>query len=132
MYTEKNYLLPEKNIDQISKMLNKGQRLIACFCADWCSSCQAWQNSFSRLAQKFPEDCFVWLDIDKHPDMIADIDLDILPVMLVQNEEKVYFLGTIKPELSIVEKIIQSESLIMNVQKPGVRDFLLEDGMFIY
>ncbi|WP_239663487.1 thioredoxin family protein [Citrobacter koseri] len=128
---EKHYLTPEKDADKISKMLNEGQRLVACFCADWCSSCQAWRDNFSRLAQKSPEDCFVWLDIDKHPDMIADIDLDILPVMLVQNEEKVYFLGTIKPELSIVEKIIQSKSLIMNVQKPGIRDFLLEDGVHI-
>ncbi len=132
MSIEKHYLIPEKDADKISKMLNEGQRLVTCFCADWCSSCQAWQDKFSLLAQKSPEDCFVWLDIDKHPDMIADIDLDVLPVMLVQNEEKIYFLGTIKPELSIVEKIIQSESLIMNVQKPGVRDFLLEDGMFIY
>ena len=104
MNTEKHYWPPERNVGQISKMLSEGQRLIACFCADWCSSRQAWQNNFSRLAQKFPEDCFVQLDIDKYPDMIVDTDLDILPVMLVQNEDKVYFLGTIKSELSIVEK----------------------------
>ncbi len=126
-----NYFMPEKDIRLISKMLSEGQRLVVCFCADWCSSCHTWQDSFSRLAQQYPEECFVWLDIDKHPDMVADIDLETLPVMLVQDEERIYFLGTIKSESLIVEKILQSQSLVMNVRSPGVRDYLLEDGIQI-
>jgi thioredoxin 1 len=131
MSIKKNYLVPEDDAAQISKMLENGCRLVVCLCADWCSSCLAWQDHFSQLAQEYSTDCFVWLDIDKHPDMVADIDLDILPVMLVQSEDNVYFLGTIKPELFTVRKILQSTYLTMNVQMPGIRDFLLEDGIYV-
>ncbi|EEE6744175.1 thioredoxin family protein [Salmonella enterica subsp. enterica] len=128
MDSKKNYWLPGDDAVQISKMLHEGRRLVVCLCADWCSSCQRWQDVFSQLALEYTTDCFVWVDIDKHPDMVADIDLDVLPVLLIQDEKSVFFLGTIKPEIAIFKKLLTAENLKMKVQQPGIRDFLLEDG----
>ncbi|EDV9705268.1 thioredoxin family protein [Salmonella enterica subsp. enterica] len=131
MIVERNYLIPDDDAVRIGKMLNNGCRLVVCLCADWCSSCQSWQPNFAQLAQEHPADCFIWLDIDKHPDMVADIDLELLPVLLIQDKKDVFFLGTIRPDISIVRKLLQSNNLKMKVQEPGVRDFLLEDGQVI-
>ncbi|MEC9496701.1 MULTISPECIES: thioredoxin domain-containing protein [Escherichia] len=128
MNSKRNYWLPGDNAVQISKMLHEGRRLIVCLCASWCSSCQTWENHFSQLAQEYTADCFVWLDIDKHPDMVADVDLDTLPVILIQDNKTVYFLGTIKPEISILKKLLGTDNLKIKVQDPGIRSFLLEDG----
>ncbi|EBH9038133.1 TPA: thioredoxin family protein [Salmonella enterica] len=127
MDNKKNCWLPGKDATQIRKMLHDGRRLIVCLCADWCSSCQAWQDDFSQMSLEYTADCFVWLDIDKHPDMVADIDLDVLPVLLIQDEKNIYFLGTIKPEIEIFKKLLTAKNLKMKVQEPGIRDFLLED-----
>lgn len=124
----RNHLIPGDDAVQISKMLNSGCRLIACLCADWCSSCQTWQGHFAQLAPEYSADCFVWLDIDKHPDMVADVDLEVLPVLLIQNKKEICFLGTIKPEVAIFKKLLSAENLKMDVSEPGIRDFLLEDG----
>lgn len=127
MNGKKNYLLPGDDAIQINKMLHEGRRLIVCMCANWCSSCQVWQDDFSKMSLEYTADCFVWLDIDKHPDMVADIDLDVLPVLLIQDEKNIYFLGTIKPEIRIFKKLLTAKNLKMKVQEPGIRDFLLED-----
>lgn len=127
MDNKKNCWFPGEDGTQIRKMLHDGRRLIVCLCADWCSSCQAWQDDFSQMSLEYTADCFVWLDIDKHPDMVADIDLDVLPVLLIQDEKSIYFLGTIKPEIEIFKKLLTAKNLKMKVQEPGIMDFLLED-----
>lgn len=82
---------------------------------------------FSTLSDKFPTDCFVWLDIDQHSDMISDIDLDVLPVLLVQKNQSIIFLGAIEPIFETVISILNSEHPVMQANDPGVKQFLKED-----
>lgn len=128
MMPHKNYWLPGEHAEYISRTLRTGKRLVACLCADWCTSCQVWQEKFSLLTEQYPTDCFVWLDIDKHPDMVADVDLDTLPVLLIQDPQTIRFLGPIRPDVEVVKRLLTSRNLAMQALEPGIRDFLLEDG----
>lgn len=111
----RNHFIPDDSAAQISKMLNIGCSLVACFCADWCSSCQVWHGYFAQLAQEYSADCFAWLYIDKHPDMVADINLDVLPVLLIQNKKGICFPGTIQSEVAIFKNLFKAENLRVDI-----------------
>lgn len=116
---------PDKDQAVIRNLINAGKTLVVCLCAEWCNNCQRWQQQFAVQAEREPEFCFVWLDIDKHPDMVAEVDLDILPVLLVQNPEHIYFIGPVRPNEQVVSTLIRSPHPLKAFD-PGIREFLLE------
>lgn len=120
-------LLPESDRDAIQQQLKCGKRLIVGLCASWCNNCADWRRTVSLLAEKYREFCFVWLDIDEHADMVAEVDLETLPVLLVQDNDQVLFLGSVIPKKDVTERIIQNDNAMMNIANPGIWDFLLED-----
>lgn len=115
-----------KDVSAIQQALEKDQLLVACLCAGWCSSCDNWQSSFKELAATQPEHCFVWLDVDDNPDMVAEVDLETMPVLLLQQNETIYFLGTIEPKPSIVNGLLQHRNVPVKTNDPGIYQFLLE------
>lgn len=117
---------PDRDQESIRAQLQQGQRLVVCLCAEWCSSCRAWLTVFSNLSKEFPADCFVWVDIEDHPDLVADISLETLPVLLIQDAESVYFLGPVQPRLEQVARILTCVEPSGNFPDPGMRDFLME------
>ncbi|HAT3776860.1 TPA: hypothetical protein I8621_004882, partial [Citrobacter freundii] len=95
---------PEKNIHQIGTFIlnNKKNKLVVCLCADWCNNCNEWKGIFTSLSEQYPDNLFIWLDIEQHPDMVYSVDLDILPVLLVQKNNNVLFLGAIQPRVDAI------------------------------
>ena len=50
--------------------------LIACFCAEWCKTCQQYQPTFEALATQFPDACLIWIDIEEQPELVGDEDIE--------------------------------------------------------
>jgi thiol-disulfide isomerase/thioredoxin len=50
---------------------------VACLCAGWCTTCQAYAAPFAQLARTLPQTRFVWIDIEAHADALGDAALDI-------------------------------------------------------
>ncbi|MDR0249990.1 MAG: thioredoxin family protein [Burkholderiales bacterium] len=122
-----SYLFPSKDAELIRCFLHEDRRLVACLCAAWCSSCRAWQADFLELAKNHPKDCFVWVDIEDHSDLVAEIDLETLPVLLIQDAESVHFLGPIQPRFpQVVNMLLMRNETSGDFPDPGLRDFLME------
>ncbi len=117
---------PERDLPAISEALSAGRRLVACLCADWCSACSAWEDTFAALARNHPDDCFVWIDIDNHPDLVAEVDLETLPVLLIQDSSTTHFLGAIQPKSAIVATLLEHGSSCWNTDDHGIREFLMQ------
>jgi thioredoxin-like negative regulator of GroEL len=115
---------PDRDQESIRAQLQQGQRLIACLCAGWCSSCQSWLTDFSNLCKDFSDDCFVWVDIEDHPDLVAEIDLETLPILLIQDADSVHFLGPIQPRVELVARMLMRTEPSGNFPDPGLRDLL--------
>lgn len=58
--------------------------------------------------------------------MVSSVDLDILPVLLVQ-KNNVLFLGAIQPRVDAIIPFLNTESAVMRADDPGIRQFLQED-----
>ncbi len=100
-------LEPVRDRERIRVALADGQRLVACLCAGWCSSCTAWHRAFSQLAQEFAGDCFVWIDIEDHAELVSEVEVETLPVLLVQAaDEAPRFLGPIEPREAMVRSLL--------------------------
>lgn len=120
----------------IRERLESGAALVACLCTQRCHRCDDWWGDFTALSKTFPQACFVWLDVDEHPDMIADISgVSAYPFLLVQNDT-VRLLQTVPPDRDTVALLLQqhllpkperpeaaSEKAII---EPGLYSFLLE------
>lgn len=84
-------------------------RLVACLCADWCGTCKTYMSGFAALAARFPEDCFVWIDVETHSDRLGeDIDIENFPTVLIQPIAggAPHFYGTVLPHLEVLERML--------------------------
>ncbi|WP_259695779.1 thioredoxin family protein [Proteus mirabilis] len=95
------------------------------FCASWCNNCESWKDTFTLLSEKFIDDCFIWIDIDEYPELVSEIDLDIIPVLLIQKKEDIHFLGPIRPGLETIVSILNSDKVMKVEFDPGIRDYLI-------
>lgn len=125
--TEPTLLEPLRDKAQIQAALMQGKRLVACLCAAWCTACASWRPLFAELAAERPDDCFVWIDIEDHAELVAEIEVETLPVLLVQVATSgPDFVGAIEPRTAIVRALLRrAEPQDSSEDDPGVRSALL-------
>ncbi|MCV5555201.1 thioredoxin domain-containing protein, partial [Escherichia coli] len=87
---------------------NNDNKLVVCLCADWCNSCNDWKNPLIALSEKYRNDFFIWMDIERHSDMVSDVDLDTLPVLLVQKNNDIIFLGAVVPRVNTIIPLLET------------------------
>lgn len=87
--------------------------LVLCFCAAWCDTCQAYQPKFAGLAAQHPEACFIWVDIEEHPELLGDEDVESFPTVAIVQGAQIRFMGTLLPHIEHLER------LIVAMQAPG-------------
>ncbi|MBN6365287.1 thioredoxin family protein [Providencia rettgeri] len=115
---------PDLNKDNIRYQSVFGKKLVISFCASWCHNCESWKDTFTLLSERFVDDCFIWIDIDEYPELVSEIDLDVIPVVLIQKKQNIHFLGPIRPGLDAIISILNSDK-VMDVEfDPGVREYL--------
>lgn len=102
---------PERDAAAIAAALRSRPegRLVACLCAAWCGTCNAYQDVWAELAQRHPGDCFVWIDIETHADRLGDIDIENFPTVMVQPVAggAPHFYGTLLPHAATMQKLLE-------------------------
>ena len=84
-----------------------GPWLVACLCAAWCRTCDAYYLSFEQLAREFgPRMRFVKVDIEDDEDSLGDLDVVDFPTLLIAEGETIYFLGPVLPHLETARQLI--------------------------
>ena len=79
--------------DRIAERVNDHETLfVACLCAEWCGTCREYRDAFDRLADKHPEICFAWIDIETHADRFDDLDVENFPTILIEDSVTTRFL----------------------------------------
>jgi thioredoxin 1 len=84
--------------------------LVACLCADWCGACREYRPLFDAMALKFPHARFVWVDVEDEADVIDPIEVEDFPTILIANQGRPLFFGTVLPHMETLERLIQAKT----------------------
>jgi len=82
--------------------------LVACFCAAWCDTCGLYRTRLAALAEARPQRVYAWIDIEDHPDLLGDEDVENFPTLLVQIGPRVVFYGPMLPHIGHLERLLDS------------------------
>ena len=111
--------------------------LVVCYCAQWCDTCREYAGAFARLAEKWPQHTFIWVDIEESPELLGDEDVENFPTLLVQAGDKNYFFGPMIPHAGHLDKLLETGRTVLD---PGKRTeayqeaqkILTDDCVYIY
>jgi thiol-disulfide isomerase/thioredoxin len=86
--------------------------LVACLCAGWCTTCDAFRPLFAALASAYPQVRFAWIDIEDQADALEAApggapDIENFPTLLVSAANGSGFFGTVLPQTALVERLLQ-------------------------
>lgn len=85
-----------------------GGWLVACLCAAWCRTCDAYKPTFEQLAREFAGRVrFVQVDIEDDEDALADLDVVDFPTLMISEGETLYFLGPVMPHADNARQLVE-------------------------
>ncbi len=102
------FLVPEQ-FPQLARALDEGRWVVACLCAAWCDVCKQYRPGFEALASEYPDQQFVWIDIEDQADLVGDLDVENFPTILIQHRDIVVFYGTMLPEPRQVARLLEAQ-----------------------
>ncbi len=95
-----------------------GDWLVACLCAAWCRTCDAYRPTFEALAREFaPRVRFVPVDIEDHEQALGELDVMDFPTLLIAQGDTIHFLGPVLPHpgaaRQLIERALQRELAVL-------------------
>ncbi|ANN65833.1 thioredoxin family protein [Bordetella bronchialis] len=104
-----------------------GLDLVACFCAAWCDTCREYRPKFEALAAQADGSVFAWIDIEDHPELLGEEEVENFPTLLIQRAGKTVFYGPMLPHIGHLERLLASlgpDSASVPTRLPDVRALL--------
>jgi hypothetical protein len=86
--------------------------LVACLCAAWCTTCEAYRPLIDALALSHPHWQTAWVDIEDQADALAGLPggepaIDNFPTLLVCSPDGRGFFGTVLPHASLLSRLLR-------------------------
>ncbi|HLU79949.1 MAG TPA: thioredoxin family protein [Burkholderiaceae bacterium] len=115
-----NFFDAHTRLPELARRLETHEGLVvACYCAAWCDTCNAYRPGFEALAGRLPQHLFVWVDIEECEALLDDIDVENFPTILVQSPQGNLFFGPLLPHLEHLERLLQGLDASCPADHPG-------------
>ncbi len=82
------------------------RRWVACLCADWCGSCRDYRPLFDQVAAAHPGVAFIWLDIEDEAALVAELDIETFPTVLLGQGARLLFAGPVLPHAGTLTRLL--------------------------
>lgn len=114
---------PGQHVPQLLQALdNPNTWLVACYCAAWCDTCGDYRGAFQALSERYPQHLFLWVDVEDHPELLDDLDVENFPTLLIQTGGQTRFFGTMLPYIGHLERMLQAVHEEPDSSAPGPTD----------
>ena len=84
--------------------------VVACLCAQWCSSCREYRATFDEVARRFPDARFLWIDIEDEAALVDDIEVETFPTLLIAAGAEPRFLGPVAPHAESLAALVRAHA----------------------
>jgi thioredoxin 1 len=81
--------------------------MVVCLCVDWCHVCRRFRPVFEELAQRYPALRFRWIDIEDHPELMGEVEVENFPTVLLCGANDRGFYGVIEPRSGVLQALIK-------------------------
>ena len=85
---------------------------LACLCAAWCRTCDAYQPVLEEVAAEFkarlPQLQVRWIDIEDESDLVGDCDIQTFPTLAIVDADGVRFFGTVTPHAETLARLLRA------------------------
>jgi len=81
---------------------------VVCLCAQWCDVCRQYRVVFSNVATHLTQHGFVWLDIEEREAVVADLDIETFPTLLIAQGAHARFFGPLPPQAQPLVRLLQA------------------------
>ena len=99
---------------------------VICLCAEWCGVCREWRGLFEQAAAAHPAVRFAWVDVEDEAEAMGDVDIETFPTLLVAENGKVRFHGTVQPSVAQLTRLLGSLMQGSSTPAPAESQALLE------
>jgi len=81
---------------------------VVCLCAAWCRTCESFRPDFDALGQDADLHAVLrWVDIEDEAHLLADLDIQDFPTLLIARGRMLLFFGTVLPRIGLVRSLIR-------------------------
>jgi thioredoxin 1 len=84
--------------------------VVACLCAQWCSSCREYRATFDEVARRFPDARFLWIDIEDDAALVDDVEVETFPTLLIAAGGAPRFLGPVAPHAESLVALVRAHA----------------------
>ena len=84
--------------------------LVACLCAAWCTTCDAYRPVLAALAARRPGLRFAWIDIEDDADALGDeaLDIETFPTLMLLRDGAPLFYGPLLPNAAMLARLLDA------------------------
>jgi len=79
--------------------------IVACLCAEWCGACREYRPVFEAAAVGSAAR-FAWVDIEEHPDVLGEREVESFPTLLIAHGGDVAFFGPVTPHAAAITALV--------------------------
>lgn len=100
---------PEQQLSALLEQLeaHPSRWLLVCYCAAWCRSCAAFEQTMIDFAAQHPDLICLWVDIETHETLLLEEDLENLPTFLLQKKGQSFFYAPLPPQAGHLERLYE-------------------------
>jgi len=85
---------------------------VACLCAAWCRTCDAYAPVFEQavaaLRADHPDLRAHWIDIEDEAELVGDYDVETFPTLVVADAQRVRFAGPLTPQPETLTRLLRA------------------------
>ena len=86
------------------------QLIVACLCAEWCSSCREYRATFDDVAKELSGTRFLWVDVEDDAALVDGIDVDNFPTLFIASRSGPQFFGALAPQRDILLRLVRAHA----------------------